>query len=117
MNTNSSSLNNAITHAFEQIEVALNQKLKQQGYKIFRPELDDHTSKSNSIIWTNNIKALRLKWDAIESHFILEVSDVVPISLSNVWIEIMFAPYDPHKYDEHYVVTIAGEFVDRVKPI
>ena len=115
MNTNSNSLDNAITHAFEQIEVALNQKLKQQGYKIFHQESDDHTSKSNSIIWTNDVKALQLRWDAIESHFILEVSEAVPISLSNVWTELMSAPYDPHKYDEHYVVTIVGEFVDRVK--
>ena len=112
MNTNNNSTDNAITHAFQQIEITLNQKLKKDGYKILHQEQDEHSSENNSVIWIDEKKALRLRWDPIEKRFILESSDTMPVSSITVWDDIILAPFDPHKHDEHYVVTIAGEFVD-----
>ncbi|MCR8560688.1 hypothetical protein KXD93_23735 [Mucilaginibacter sp. BJC16-A38] len=117
MNTNNSSPNNAITHAFEQIEVALNQKLKQQGYKIVYQQPGDESPSSRSITWLSNKNALRLTWEDTEYRFTLAFAATLPLSPETAWDVIITAPYNPGKHDEHYIVTIATEFVDRLRSV
>jgi hypothetical protein len=100
---------NAITHAFEQIEVALNNKLRKQGYEIAQQVQDDKSVGSRYIMWSNNGDAVRLAWDGRDGCFILAVA---PLSSATAWDHLITAHYDPHKHDEHYVVTIATEMVD-----
>lgn len=115
MNTNNISLDKAITHAFEQIEVALNQKLKVQGYKILPQQATEPDTTDKSIIWLNNTDAFRLSWEAEEAHFVLQSATSLPLSPSTVWNNIITAPYNPAKYDEHYIVTLAAEFIDSLE--
>ncbi|MDP9076818.1 MAG: hypothetical protein M3O71_05295 [Bacteroidota bacterium] len=117
MNTNNSSPHNAITHAFEQIEVALNQKLKQQGYKIVHQRQGDESPSNRSITWLSNKNTLRLIWEDKEDRFILQVAVALPLSSETAWDIIIAAPYNPGKHDEHYIVTIATEFVDRLRSV
>ncbi|WP_157740929.1 hypothetical protein [Mucilaginibacter xinganensis] len=112
MNTSDSSTTKTIIHAFEQIEAALNLKLKQQGYAI-RHQNDGDTSFGNRhLTWLNDKQALRLSLDSNEGKFILDIANTLPLSPKTMWAHVLSIPYNPHKHDEHYVITIAVELMD-----
>jgi hypothetical protein len=105
-------ITNTINRAFEQVTVALNLKLKKQGYSVVHQQAEDQVFNSRFIIWSNNEDALRLTWDGKERWFILEVAYTLPLSALTAWDEIIITPFDPAKDDEHYIVTISAEILD-----
>lgn len=100
-----------IKQTWKQLVTRLTERFNAQGYQVVHEQNDDMVYGSCYIIWSNNEDALRLTWDGKESWFILEET-ILPLSPTDLWTEIILAPFDTDMPDPVYAKAIIRDILE-----
>lgn len=100
-----------ITKTYNQVKLALMDKLTHQGYQPVHEEHHDPVFDSRYIIWSNNQEAMRLTWDGKENWFILQITEDLPIRALTRWDEIAVTPFDSKNSNEADIRAVTESFL------
>jgi len=101
-----------ITYVFNAVKTGLNERLGPQGYVPIEEISNDPVYGSRFVIWSNNADSLRLTWDGKERLFMIEVCDVLPLTLHSNWIVISSTLLNPIFESKTYVTDIIKRVID-----
>lgn len=101
---------NIVDNVYKQVKTSLTERLTAQGYQPVHEQHHDPVFNSRYIIWSNNREAMRFTWDGKENWFILEITEMLPLTALSPWDEIIVVPFDAESdwvgYQEHILKKI-----------
>jgi len=110
MKQNVSERLNNINNCFQQVKLAIDNKLGPEGYLIIDEKYSPEAFGSRYATWSNNIDAVRLVWDGKDEWFYLYIAYNPPFDRIANWKELTYIPY-LREHDLEYASSIPLKIV------
>jgi predicted aspartyl protease len=101
-----------IAYVFDAVKTGLTERLRPQGYLPVEELSNDPVYGSRHVIWSNNVDVIRLTWDGKESVFVIEVCDVLPLTIHSKWTAISLTLFNPALESKAYVTDTIKRVID-----